>query len=294
MQLISRESFKDHPLLQRLLQLHDIPEQLYVKGTLPHITLDEYGRATPRILTIVGSRNSTSYGAAVVEKLVASLKGYPVVIVSGLAYGIDSLAHKQALNNNLITCAVLGNGLDDSVLYPPSHKSLADDILSSGGTLLSELEPRIRAAKWTFPARNRIVAALSDAILLVETKEKSGTLITARLGLELGRDIGAVPGDIFSETSKGTNALLKDGAQVITTAEDLFELLHLTPPAPTQATLTLNTLESSLIELLSEPKEKDLLLIESKLSLQDFLTTLSSLEMKGYIQETFGEVRRIV
>lgn len=295
MQTILRSEFEHHPLLARLNELHDIPEQLYIEGTLPNITLDEYGRATPRILVIVGSRRNTTYGEDVINHLVASLRNQPVIIISGLAYGIDSLAHKAALTNTIQTTAILGTGLNRDVMYPSNHLSLRNDIVEQGGAIISELEPHVRAAKWTFPARNRIVAALGDAILLVETGEQSGTLITARMGLELGRDIGAVPGAIFSEMSVGTNNLIKDGAAVITSPEDLFELLHL--PYTKEKELVHKELtehEQCIMNILTEPKERDLLLLESKLSLSDFLTTLSSLEIKGYVSETFGEVRKVV
>jgi DNA processing protein len=295
MHIVSQNDFSSHPLLTRLLELHDIPEKIYIEGTLPHVSLDEYGRATPRILTIVGSRKHTSYAEDVLRHFIDSLSSENVIIISGLALGVDGLAHKQALRNNIVTISIPGSGLDTRVIYPSGHRTLAQDIVSSGGALLSELDPHTRPAQWTFPARNRIMAALSDAILVVEAEEKSGTLITARIALELGRDIGAIPGNIFSSTSTGTNMLIREGAYAITKKEDLFDLLHLSYTE--QAELPLKVLtdkEKIIIDLLQEPQEKDLLLIESKLSPTDFLITLSSLEMKGVISEQFGEVRRIV
>ncbi len=123
--IITQEEFASHPLLKRLLELHDIPKQLYISGTLPTVTIDEYGRATPRILSVVGSRKHTEYGRRAVEKLISSLKGEDVVVISGLAYGIDSIAHTSALKHNLTTCAVLGNGISEHVMYPKNHISLA-------------------------------------------------------------------------------------------------------------------------------------------------------------------------
>ncbi len=292
--IIPREKFSEHPLLARLLELHDVPEMLYVAGTLPEITLDEYGRATPRILTVIGSRKNTNYGKNCVEKLINSLANENIIILSGLAYGIDSLAHNTALKNKIITIAIPGSGLDTKVIYPRTHLGLAEDIVNSGGTLLSELPPETPAAQWTFPSRNRIMAALSDALLVVEAEEKSGTLITARQALELGRDIGAVPGDIFSPTSIGTNILIRDGAYTIANEDDLFALLHLSKRESKEIIRDYSPNEQLILNLLSEPIEKDLLLINSKLSPTDFLITLSSLEMKGVIQETFGEVTKIV
>ncbi len=292
--IIPREKFSEHPLLARLLQLHEVPEQLYITGNLPDITLDEYGRATPRILSVVGSRKHSQYGKQAIEHLLASLPPEEVIVISGLAHGIDSIAHVSSLQHNIKTYAVLGNGLDTRVIYPSSHLHLAEEIVESGGMLISELPPLTQAANWTFPARNRIVAALSDAVLIVEAEEQSGTLITARLALELGRDIGAIPGEIFSPTSRGTHTLIRDGAYIIAHSDDLFSLLHLSKKETSQKKYTYSPEEETIMQLLTESKEKDLLLLESKLTPEKFLMTLSSLEIKGHIEEIFGEVRRIV
>ncbi len=292
--IIPREEFKDHPLLARLLELHDVPEKLYIAGTLPIVTLDEYGRATPRILTVVGSRKYTQYGKLAVEKLLGSLAGQNVVILSGLALGIDGLSHETALKKNIPTVAVPGSGLDTKVIYPRTHLSLAEEIVNSGGALLSEFTPEMSAAQWTFPARNRIMAALSDALLVIEATEKSGTLITARQALELGRDIGAVPGDIFSDASLGTNMLIKEGAYMMRNADDLYDLLHLKRSPAEAVEYDYTTEERCLLDYLSEPVEKDTLMMKCGMAPDHFLMTLSSLEMKGCVQETFGEVRKVV
>ena len=294
MQIITRNEFEKHPLLSRLLELHDIPEKIYINGNLPEISIDEYGRATPRILTIVGSRKHTTYAVDVIENLLRNLSGAPVIILSGLAIGIDCLAHKTALKNNLKTLAIPGSGLDKKVLYPKTNQSLAEEILANDGALLSEFDPLTPPALWTFPARNRIMAALSDAVLIIEAEEKSGTLITARQALELGRDIGAIPGNIFSKTSEGTNMLIREGAYAIRNIKDLHDLLHISVEEKENIIdENLTELEKIIIDLLNEPKEKDVLLIESKLSPTDFLITISSLEIKGKIKETFGEIRQI-
>lgn len=292
--IIEQKDFAAHPLLARLLELHDIPKQLYIQGTLPEVTIDEYGRATPRVLTIVGSRKNTVYGRQALEMLVTSLKGQDVIILSGLALGIDGLAHKAALTNTLPTIAIPGSGLDEKVLYPSSHRHLAKDIIAYDGALISELEPATSAAPWTFPMRNRVMAALSDALLVVEAEEKSGTLITARLALELGRDIGAVPGEIFSPTSTGTNMLIHEGAYTIASPAHLFSLLHLSYNEESKTEVEFHGNEKIIMDLLREPLDKDTLLEKTKLSFTDFLTAFSSLEISGYLQETFGEVRRLV
>ncbi|MEN9881063.1 MAG: hypothetical protein RLZZ308_246 [Candidatus Parcubacteria bacterium] len=295
---IKKENFHTNTLLSRLLELDQIPKELHIRGDLPDITLDEYGRATPRILTIVGSRKYTEYGKTVTEKLIASLQGENIIILSGLALGIDSIAHKAALKANIKTIAIPGSGLDTTVIYPASHRYLAKDIVAYGGSLLSELADTEKAAPWTFPARNRIMAALSDVVLVIEAEEKSGTLITARLALELGRDIGSVPGDIFSPTSKGTHSLLQDGATPITGESDLRALLHLQEANTSNSAKiipeNLSNDEAHILSLLHEPCNKDRLLAISQLPPPLFLTAFSLLEMKGYLQETFGEVRKIV
>ncbi len=295
--IFTREQFETHPLLSRLLELPQIPEQITVEGTLPEVTIDEHGRATPRILTIVGSRKYSTYGKDALNHLVQGLAGQPVVIISGLALGIDSLAHKAALENKITTISVPGSGLGREVLYPRSHVRLAEEIVKEGGALMSEWNDDMQAAQWTFPARNRIKAALSDAVLLIEADEKSGTLITARYALELGRDIGVVPGSIFSPTSRGTHNLLRDGATPIMHIDDLFALLHLKKREENtlhESPQNLSEDEQKLYNLLSEPRGKDMLLLLSELKPSSFMIALTTLEMKGCIQETFGELRRVV
>lgn len=294
---ILQKDFKNHPLFSRLLELHDIPKQLHIQGELPSFTVDEYGRLSPRILTVVGSRKNTAYGKQALEMLIQSLSNENIIILSGLALGIDGLAHKSALTNNIRTIAIPGSGLSEKVLYPSTHRYLAKDILAYDGVLISELDPLTPAAPWTFPMRNRIMAALSDALLVIEAEEKSGTLITARLALELGRDIGAVPGEIFSPTAKGTNILIHEGAYSIASPSDLFSLLHISEKntyevSSQEQNYTAN--EKIIMDLLREPIDKDTLLERSELSREAFLSTLSSLEINGQVQETFGEVRRIV
>jgi DNA processing protein len=185
--------------------LHEIPQpptELYLRGTLPDPTQFYY-------LAVVGSRKYTQYGREATERIIAGLKGYPICIVSGLAMGIDGIAHRSALDAGLPTVAVPGSGLDPSVIYPRVHANLAREILENNGALLSEYEPTLRAAPWTFPQRNRIMAGLCQGVLIVEAEEQSGTLITARLALDYNRNVFTVPGSIFSATSKGTNKLIK-------------------------------------------------------------------------------------
>jgi len=212
---IKKLSKKEFP--SQLFEIPEPPKEFFVRGEMP--SNDSV------LLTIVGSRKYSSYGRDACETLIAGLVGYDIVIVSGLALGIDTIAHKAALGAGLKTIAVPGSGLDDKVLYPSTNRLLAKDIIEKGGALLSEFAPDFRATIWGFPQRNRIMAGLSQATLVIEAEEKSGTLITARLALDYNRDVLAVPGSILSQGSRGTNQLLRQGATPITSSEDLLGAL---------------------------------------------------------------------
>ena len=205
----------------QLLEIPQVPESLHIVGA----PLD---RAAP-YLAIVGSRTCTTYGKDVCEKLIAGLAGSGIVIVSGLALGTDSNAHRSAMKHGLKTIAFPGSGLSEKVLYPAANLSLAKEILASGGTLVSELGSDVRAQEWTFPQRNRLMAGLCKAVLIIEAADKSGTLITARLALDYNREVLAVPGPITSDTSFGCNRLIRQGATVITTSDEILEVFGITP-----------------------------------------------------------------
>jgi DNA processing protein len=283
MQILQPEQF---PI--RLNEIPKTPEKLYFRGQLP--SWDEH-----IFLAVVGSRNYTSYGKSLIEKLIRALAGYPVVIVSGLALGTDALAHKAALQNNLLTIAIPGSGLDDSVIAPRTNYALAQDILKSGGALLSEFEPKFKATPWAFPQRNRIMAGLCHAVLVIEAGEKSGTLITAKLANEYGRDVLSVPGSIFSDASRGTNRLLHQGAVPITCTEDLLEVLGLNKES-TQQELSLENFtekELHILRALREPKSRDELVSELSLPVHEINITLSMLEIKGAIKEESGFLHKV-
>ncbi|MDP3965609.1 MAG: DNA-processing protein DprA, partial [bacterium] len=202
------------PLLK---EIADPPKKLYVRGKLPSTDW--------KWLAVVGSRAMTSYGRQACSHLISGLRGYPVVIVSGLAFGVDAAAHKAALEAGLPTVGVPGSGLDWSVFYPRANVSLAREIIKAGGALLSEYEPELKAADYTFPQRNRIMAGLCQATLMIEAKERSGSLITARLTTEYNRELLVVPGSIFSAESRGTHQFLKLGATPVTEPEDILRVL---------------------------------------------------------------------
>lgn len=292
-----KKDFESHPLLARLLHLFDVPDMLYIRGIFPKVTTDERGLLLPRILTIVGSRDHSRYAEEVISHLISSLSGYPVIIVSGLALGVDTLAHRNALDNKLLTIAIPGSGLSSKSIYPRENERLADEILYSHGCLISEHQDDTRAAKWTFPSRNRIMAAFSDAVLIVEAREKSGTLITARQALELGKNIGVVPGSIFSDYLKGSHALLRDGATPILEPSDLFDLLSLKQLGDgnevTQDLPLLSDSQKILFDLLDAPLPKSELLEKSKLSTSEFLVALTTLEMLGLVKTSLHEIRKL-
>jgi len=260
-----------------LLEIPEPPTNLNFRGHLPPPELN--------LLAVVGSRKYTSYGKQATTELINGLRGYPIGIVSGLALGIDSLAHEAALQNDLYTLAVPGGGLADDSLYPRTHKALAHRILESGGGLLSEYEPSFKAAKWSFTKRNRIVAGLCQATLLVEGAEKSGTLVTARMTVDYNRELLVVPGSIFSTTSAGTNQFLKLGATPVTCAEDILEALRIETKVETkiQPELGLSPEELMVMETLSEPTHKDELIRKIALPTPAVSQLLMMMEIKGLI-----------
>jgi DNA processing protein len=178
-----------------------------------------------KFLCIVGSRKYTDYGQKVCEALIPGLAGFKICLVSGLAYGIDSLVHQIALENKIPTIAFPGSGLDAEYIYPRAHFGLATDILYYGGCLISEFENDKRTEPWMFPQRNRLMAGISDATLIIEASEKSGTTITANMAVEYNRTLMSVPGSIFNYNSDATNRFIKNGAVPVTNSFDILEQL---------------------------------------------------------------------
>ena len=270
-----------------LLEIPQPPENLYIAGSLPE---EDY-----IYLCIVGSRKFTSYGKEACEKIIEGLKGYPIVIVSGLALGIDSIAHKKALSVGLKTLVFPGSGLSLRAMYPKTNALLAEEIVRDGGCLISEFEPDFKATLWSFAKRNRLMAGISKAVLIIEAEEKSGTMITARLATEYNRDVLAVPGSIFSPNSKGTNKLIRLGATPVTSSIDVLDALGFNIEKDTvhQAKLfeDLSEEEQKVIDILREPIPKDELIKKLKLPIHEANTLLSVLEIKGLIKEELGEIR---
>ena len=270
-----------------LAEIPQPPVTLWAAGNLPPPDLT--------LLAVVGSRQYTTYGKQVVEHLISGLAGYPVGIISGLALGIDSLAHEVALAHSLYTMAVPGSGLDDSVIYPASHKRLARRIVESGGGLLSEFEPTLAAAKWTFTQRNRIMAGMCQATILIEAAPASGTLITARMATDYNRELLVVPGNIFSKTSLGTHQFLKLGATPVTDATDILHVLGITPhETATLPRPDLSPLETKVISLLHEPTDRDTLIRELALPVHEANILLMQMEFHGYITPEGNNYRTII
>lgn len=275
----------DFPPLLR--EISDPPKQLYVRGELP--SFDK------KWLAVVGSRAMTPYGKQAVRHLIEGLRGYPIVIVSGLAYGVDAESHKAALDAGLTTVAVPGSGLDWEVLYPKANSGLARELLKAGGCLLSEEKPETKAADWTFPRRNRIMVGLSHAVLMIEAKEKSGSLITAKLSTEYNRELLVVPGSIFSAESRGTHQFLRLGATAATSSEDILVALGI---QKREGPLSLNELrddlskdEQRVFEILHSPISRDELISALEIPITDANVLLSTMEIKGLIVEELGVVR---
>ena len=271
----------------QLLEIPQPPKTLYLVGKLPPSDMI--------YLAVVGSRKYTSYGKEVCEKLIRGLAGYPVVIVSGLALGIDAIAHKKALEAGLTTIAFPGSGLDSSVLYPRTNVRLAEEIVRAGGCLISEMEPSARATLYSFPRRNRLMAGIAKAVLIIEAEEKSGTLITARMATDYNRDVLAVPGSIFSSSSKGTNFLIRQGATPIRSSEDILDALGFTIEKDSVSDKNkysdCGNDELRIIELLHEPMERDDLIRASGMDIASANALLSIMEIKDLIKEELGEIK---
>lgn len=264
------------------------PRTLYIHGTPP-----------PRdalIVAIVGSRHPTPYGAGVTKDIATLLASKGIVVASGLAIGVDGIAHEAALAAKGPTIAVLGCGLDPSVLYPAMHRSLADRVVRAGGALFSEYAPYAKAAQWTFPERNRIIAGMAHAVIVTEAQEKSGARITAKYALEYGREVFAVPGPITSELSRGTNALLKEGATPLLAPEDILEAIGIVeaPAVPSPSMHAPSALAEKILAALSEPRTLDALASLLPDQQREILITISELELHGMIESEGSMYRKLI
>ncbi|MCA9858327.1 MAG: DNA-processing protein DprA [Thermomicrobiales bacterium] len=265
-----------------LREIPSPPPVLYYRGTLPD--------ADERSIAIVGTRRATSYGREVTSRLASELAAAGIGIVSGLAKGIDGVAHRAALDAGGRTFAVLGSGVD--VIYPHEHRQLAERTVESGA-LISDYPPGTRPDAPNFPPRNRIISGLSLATVVVEAPARSGALITVGFAADQGRDVYAVPGSILSPASDGTNRLLRQGALPLTSATDLLEDLNLAPPgaAPAaQLEFPMTDDERAMYaRVTSEPQHIDELAYSAGLSIAAASALMTMLELKGLVANAGGQ-----
>ncbi|PWB38513.1 MAG: DNA-protecting protein DprA [Parcubacteria group bacterium] len=264
------------PLLKNIF---DPPPLLYYRGN-PAILQEGH------CLTIVGSRTLTTYHQTMLRQIVSHLAQTPLIIVSGLAYGIDALSHRAALENKLATVAVLGSGLADADIYPCEHRGLAREIINSGGLLLSEYPSGSAVMPYNFPLRNRLLAGLSRATLVISGAKKSGTLITAQVALEEGREVLALPGQANMNLCWGPNNLIKNGAALISDGEDILKIFNLNKTRIDQAEPNLtDSLEIKLFKKIKlEPLSSEELSRQLELTLPAVQSILGQLELKNLIK----------
>lgn len=263
---------------KRLTHLHEIPKSIHTIGK------DLSDLLKRPSLAVVGSRKVSSYGRSTTDSLVQSAVKQGMTIISGLAFGVDSIAHEAALKAKGTTIAVLPSGIKK--IYPASHQSLARRIVQNGGCLISEYPDDQLPMKHQFIERNRIIAALADALLITEAAENSGSLHTARFALEIGRPVMAVPGNINSPTSAGTNNLIKVGATPITSTEDIFEALDIQPLDSSEQSLSGDTSEeTTILKLINDGIiNGNEIFHQSNMSSEDYQRHLTMLEIKGRIK----------
>jgi len=262
----------------RLKEIYDYPPVLYVRGSPP--------AENEPCLAIVGTRRPTVYGRQVTEEIVADLARSNITIISGLARGIDSVAHRVALEAGGKTAAVFGSGLD--IVYPTENAKLAQAIVEHGA-LISEHPLGVKPKAENFPLRNRIMSGLSLGVLVVEAGEKSGALITAHQAVEQNREVFAIPGSILSPASQGTNRLIQEGAKLVRDCADILQELNLTivtQQAEIKEFSPANEVESAILkQLSSEPNHIDEICRHSGLAMPEVSSTLAMLELKGIARQ---------
>lgn len=274
-------TWEDESYPHRLKEIDHSPPVLYVRGNLSPD--DEWPVA------IVGTRRVTAYGRQVTDEIASSLSRSGVTIISGMARGVDGIAHQAALSANGRTIAVLGAGVDR--IYPPEHRGLADQIIEQGA-LISDYAPRTPPEASNFPARNRIISGLSMAVVVVEAGQRSGALITASFAADQGRDVFAVPGSIKSPQSRGTNRLIQDGACLVQDPNDILEVLSLTKLTQYRAArvvLPVDAVEAQLFQTLGhEPMHIDEIGAKTELPIDKVTATLALMELKGMVRQVGG------
>ena len=275
-------NLSDYDYLRDLPHIPDPPKKLFIRGRLP----------AKRVKTaaIVGTRKPSAYGREIATKIASECAKNGIVVVSGLALGIDSIAHRAAIDSGGKTIAVLANGVDK--IYPRSHEDLGQKILQTNGAILSEYPNNTPARPWQFLARNRIVSGLADAVVIIEAASRSGTLSTANHALDQGKEIFAVPGNITSPLSAGCNQLIKNGANPLTSVEDLLDFLIPDRFEKQTQLFKGDTREENVIlEFLSKngTTSSDTIIKQTKLSASEFNQAITMLELKGLALNNGGE-----
>ena len=280
---------KNYP--QRLLHCYDAPTLLYYRGNAD--------LNASKVVSVIGTRNHTEYGRELTEQLAAELKGQQVLVVSGMAYGIDAVAHKAALHQGLNTVGVLAHGLD--TIYPAQHKTLAKDMLQQGG-LLTEFTQQTKPDKHNFPRRNRIVAGMADATIVVETAVKGGSMIPASLANNYNRDVFAYPGKTTDSKSEGCNYLIKNNrAALLTDGRQLMEAMgwekkKVKRPAQSELFIELSKEEKIITDILQakDAVHIDELYIKSALSSSTVAAAILNLELQNVIASLPGKMYKLM
>ena len=275
-------NLSDYDYLRDLPHIPDPPKKLFIRGKLPAKRV--------KTVAIVGTRKPSAYGREITTKIASECAKNGIVVVSGLALGIDSIAHRAAIDSGGKTIAVLANGVDK--IYPRSHEDLGQKILQTNGAILSEYPNNTPARPWQFLARNRIVSGLADAVVIIEAASRSGTLSTANHALDQGKEIFAVPGNITSPLSAGCNQLIKNGANPLTSVEDLLDFLIPDRFEKQTQLFKGDTREENVVlEFLSKngTTSSDTIIKQTKLSASEFNQAITMLELKGLVLNNGGE-----
>ncbi|MBU4369360.1 DNA-processing protein DprA [Patescibacteria group bacterium] len=273
-------TIKDENFPELLKKIPNPPQQLYFEGTL--------NKTEKYPLAVVGTRKVSSYGKQVTEYFIKTLAQSGLTIISGLALGIDGLAHQTTLDVGGRTIAVLGSGFNN--IFPTVHKKLFQKIIESGGAVISEYPPETPAYKGNFPARNRIISGLSIGVLVIEAPKKSGALITAEQAIKQKRKVFVVPGRIYDRNSAGTNQLIKQGVQAVTNPQDILKSLKIKSSfAKKQRINNLSEQEKLLLKFLSEnPIHIDELTKKTKMKTNEIISCLTIMEINGVIKDMGG------
>jgi DNA processing protein len=277
MEDIKKIFIEDQNYPEDLKKIKDAPKVLYYRGTLPD--------KNERLFAIVGTRHCSPYGQQVALKISGELTDEGLTIVSGLAPGIDTFSHRATVEKKKRTIAVLGTGLDEKSVYPQTNLDLSRKIIEYGGCLISELPEGTQGAKFTFPRRNRIISGMSCAVLVIEAKEKSGSLITADYALKHNKTLFAVPGPIYSLNSSGPNKLIKNGAKMVTGTNDILKELGYNLETIKEQNEPETAEEKLIFEALNqEPLHIDKIIEKTRLGASIVATQLALMEISGKIR----------